>query len=48
MVTRLDGLNGLAEDNILGFEVLQRGVQADKAVTEDLLAKGKAAQKVRA
>ncbi|GAA6228356.1 laminin subunit gamma-2 [Lates japonicus] len=45
MVTRLDGLNGLAEKNTLGFEELQRGVQADKAVTEDLLAKGKAAQK---
>lgn len=46
MVARLDGLKEAVEENISGFETLQSGVQKDKVVTQDLLAKGKAAQQV--
>ncbi|XP_040002374.1 laminin subunit gamma-2 [Xiphias gladius] len=44
MVSRLDGMKLVVDENISGFESLQDGVQRDKAATEDLLAKGKAAQ----
>ncbi|XP_040911632.1 laminin subunit gamma-2 [Toxotes jaculatrix] len=44
MVSRLDGLKKVVDGNISGFEALQDGVQQDKATSENLLAKGKAAQ----
>lgn len=47
MVSRLDGMKLVVDENISGFESLQDGVQRDKAATEDLLAKGKAAQQVQ-
>lgn len=46
MVARLDGLKEAVEENISGFQKLQGGVQKDKVATQDLLAKGKAAQQV--
>ena len=47
MVSRLNGMKEMVDDNISGFEVLQDGVDRDKFATEDLLAKGKAAQQVQ-
>ncbi|XP_026230068.1 laminin subunit gamma-2 [Anabas testudineus] len=44
MVSRLDGVKAAVEENISGFEALQGGVQKNMAATENLLAKGKAAQ----
>lgn len=46
MVSRLDGVKAAVEENISGFEALQGGVQKNMAATENLLAKGKAAQQV--
>lgn len=47
MVARMDGLKKAVEENISGFQELQGGVQNDKAATQDLLTKGKAAQQVK-
>ncbi|XP_035526875.1 laminin subunit gamma-2 [Morone saxatilis] len=44
MVSRLGGLQQVVDGDIAGFEALQDGVQQNIATTEDLLAKGKAAQ----
>lgn len=46
MLSRVDGMKEAVDESILGYEVLQDGVQRDKAATEDLLARGKAAQQV--
>ncbi len=46
MVSRLGSLKLAANRDISGFEALQNGVQQDMAATNDLLIKGKAAQKV--
>ncbi|XP_070830602.1 laminin subunit gamma-2 [Chaetodon trifascialis] len=44
MVSRLGDLKEKVDRDIPGFEALQNGVQRDMAATQDLLAKGKAAQ----
>ncbi len=46
MLSRLDGLKGVVDRDISGFEALQAGVQRDMTTTADLLAKGKVAQQV--
>ncbi|KAF3698526.1 Laminin subunit gamma-2 [Channa argus] len=44
MVFKMNGLEAAVDENILGIQTLQGGMQKDKAATLDLLAKGKAAQ----
>ncbi|XP_054452611.1 laminin subunit gamma-2 [Anoplopoma fimbria] len=44
MVSRLDDVKQTMDEDISDLEVLQDGVLRDKATTEDLLAKGKAAK----
>ncbi|KAF1383164.1 hypothetical protein PFLUV_G00128460 [Perca fluviatilis] len=45
MVSRLDAVKKSVDADISGIRALQDGVQRDKAATEELLAKGKDAQK---
>ncbi|XP_071348331.1 laminin subunit gamma-2 [Trachinotus anak] len=44
MVSRLDGMKSVVDENISGFQALQGGVQRDMAASRDLLFNGKAAQ----
>lgn len=46
LASRLDDVKKAADEDISSLEALQDGVQRDKAATEDLLNKGKAAQQV--
>lgn len=46
IVSRLGSLKEAVDGDIAGFEALQEGVQRDMTATEDLLAKGRAAQQV--
>jgi len=47
MVSRLDDVKVEVDAHISGLDALQETVQRDKTATEDLLAQGKDAKKVR-
>lgn len=46
MRSRVDGVTEVMDENLAGIDALQHGILRDKAVAEDLLANGKAAQQV--
>lgn len=46
MVSRVGDLQKTVDEDISGYLALQGGVQQDMAATQDLMAKGKAAQQV--
>lgn len=47
MRSRVDGVTEAMDENLAGIDALQQDILRDKAVAEDLLANGKAAQQVR-
>lgn len=48
MMSSLGSLAQATDKNVAAIDALQRGVQRDTGVVQDLLVKGKAAQKVKA